>query len=220
MRQQKSFRDRNSYPEPADLPVPPVNITKQVVTPVLTPSVAEKEIIKLLMKYGSNEFMRHISKEDGKEELITVSDYIVKEIISDDLQFDDPLYASIFSEYRFAVEQGTFIEEKGFVKHQDPAISRLAADLLSEPHTLSRIYTLKQTYVETEEMKLRQVVPDAILFFKSGKIKQHMAGIEKQIEAAQTSGDIDKAMELIRKKMALSAALKSISQQLGDRITL
>jgi DNA primase len=220
MRQQQSFRDRNRFPEPDVLPVPLQLITKQVVTSGVTPSVAEREIIRLLMKYGSNEFERHINKEDGKEEVVTVSDYIVREIITDDLQFDDPAYANIFSEYRFAVEQGTFIGEKGFIKHPDPAVSRLAADLLSEPHTLSKIYSQKQTFVETEEMKLKDVVPDVILVFKGGKIKERVRDIQAQIKKAQDNSDIDKAMELIRKKMALSSALTAISQKLGDRITL
>jgi DNA primase len=219
-RQQRSFQDRNKFPEPDDLPVPPLQISKQTVPVGLTPSVAEREIIRLLMRYGSNEFERHLSKADGKEEVITVSDYIVKEIISDDLQFDDPAYANIFSEYRFAMEQGTFIAENGFVKHPDPAVSRLAADLLSEPHTLSKIYSLKQAFVETEEMKLKDVVPDVILVFKSGKIKNRIKEIQAQIKTVQDAGDIDKAMELIRKKMALSSALTMISEKLGNRVTL
>jgi DNA primase len=219
MRQQRSFQDRNKFPEPEDLPVPPPQITKQVVTFGFTPSVAEREIIRLLMRYGSNEFERHISKEDGKEEVITVSDYIVKEIISDDLQFDDPAYANIFSEYRFAMEQGTFIEDNGFVKHPDPAVSRLAADLLSEPYILSKIYSNHKTYVETEEMKLKEVVPDVILVFKGEKIKNRIRKIRAQIKTAQDAGDIDKVMELIRKKMALSTALTMISGKLGKRVT-
>jgi len=220
MRQQRSFQDRNRFPEPEDLPIPPVQIPRQVVIPGITPSVAEREIIRLLMRYGSNEFGRHVNREDGTEEVITVSDYIVKEIVNDDLQFDDAAYAQIFSEYRFATEQGTFIEENAFVKNPDPAVSGLAADLLSEPHTLSKIYSLKQTYVETEEMKLKDVVPDVILVFKGGKINARIRDIQAQIKTAQDAGDIDRAMELIKKKMALSSALTMISQKLGDRVTL
>jgi DNA primase len=220
MRQQRSFQDRNRFPEPEDLPIPPLQIPRQVVTPGITPSVAEREIIRLLMRYGSYEFERHVNREDGIEEVITVSDYIVREIVNDDLQFDDTAYANIFSEYRFATEQGTFIEENGFVKNPDPAVSRLAADLLSEPHTLSKIYSNHKTYVETEDMKLKDVVPDVILVFKGGKIKERIKGIQAQIKTAQESGDVDKVMDLIRKKMSLSSALTTISQRLGDRITL
>jgi DNA primase len=218
MMQQRSFQDRNRFPDPRDLPIPPMLVTKQITTSTLNTEIAEREIIRLLMKYGSTEFERHINKEDGKEEVIAVSDYIVREIISDDLHFDDPIYANIFEEYRFAMESGTFIADKGFVKHPDPAVSRLAADLLSEPHTLSKIYSNKQTYVETEDMKLKDIVPDVILVFKSGKIKMRIQEIQAQIKVAQDAGDIDKAMELMKKNQALSAVLKILAQKLGDRI--
>ena len=218
MRQQRSFQDRNRFPDPQDLPIPPMQITKQITASTLNTEIAEREIIRLLMKYGSTEFERHINKEDGKEEVIAVSDYIVREIISDDLHFDDPVYASIFEEYRFAMVSGTFIADKAFVKHPDPAVSRLAADLLSEPHTLSKIYSNKQTYVETEDMKLKDIVPDVILVFKSGKIKMRIREIQAQIKVAQDAGDIDKAMDLMKKNQALSAVLKILAQKLGDRI--
>ena len=169
LRQQKSFQDRNKYPGPEDLPVPPPVIVKPVQHETVT-CYSEKEIIRLLLKFGSVEFERTINKEDGKEEVLTVSDYIVREITSDDLLFDDRVCAKIFADFRFHVEHGLITGDKQFVKHEDPEISSLSADLLSEPHELSKIWKDKQTYVETEEMKLKEIVGDAVLKFKSDKI--------------------------------------------------
>ncbi len=219
MRQQRSFQDRNRYPAPEDLPVPPPVITKPVRREATT-FVSEKEVIRLLLKFGSTEFERHISVEDGREEVVTVSDYIVSDIVSDDLAFDDQIMASIFEEFRFASEQGTFIEDMHFVKHSDPVISRLAADLLSEPHTLSKIFANKQTYVETEDMKLRDMVPDALLKFKGDKIKMRLKGIMSQLEEAVKSGDKERIHELQNRDQNLKAALRAISEKLGKRIIL
>jgi DNA primase len=219
MRQQRSFQDRNRYPGPEDLPVPPPVITKLIkVEP--TTYVSEKEIIRLLLKYGSIEFERKISSEDGKEEVTTVSDYIVHEIISDDLLFDDEVCAKIFEEFRFATEQGTFIGEKQFVKHEDPAISRLSADLLSYSHELSRIWKDKQTFVETEEMKLKDIVPDTVLKFKSDKIKVRLKEIMTQLEEAVKVGDQERIMTIQKKDQNLKVALRMISEKLGKRIIL
>jgi len=219
MRQQRSFQDRNRYPAPEDLPVPPPVISKPIKHEAGT-YVSEKEIIRLLLKFGSAELERHISVEDGQEELITVSDYIVRDLSSDNLEFDDRVLASIYEEFRFASQQGTFIEEMHFVKHPDPVISRLAADLLSEPHTLSRIFAMKQTYVETEDMKLKDIVPDALLKFKGDKIKIRLKEIMSQLEEAVKSGSREQILELQKKDQNLKAALKSISEKLGKRIIL
>jgi len=107
-----------------------------------------------------------------------------------------------------------------FVKHADPVISNLAADLLSEPHTLSKIFAKKQTFVETEEMKLKEIVPDSLLKFKGDKIKMRLKEIMSQLEEAVKEGDTVKILDLQKKDQNLKAALRAISEKLGKRIIL
>ena len=219
LRQQRSFQDRNKYPGPEDLPVPPPVIQKQVKQDIVT-YYSEKEVIRLLLKFGSVEFERKIRSEDGQEDVTTVSDYIVREIISDDLLFDDDTCARIFEEFRFYTQQGIFPGDKHFVKHEDPVISRLSAELLSESHELSRIWKDKQAFVETEEMKLKDLVPDVVLKFKSDKIKVRLKEIMSQLEEAARSGDSERVLALQKKDQNLKVALRMISEKLGNRIVL
>ncbi|MBN2665457.1 MAG: DNA primase [Bacteroidales bacterium] len=219
LRQQKSFQERNRYPGLEDLPVPPVQAVKPVVYKTIS-FYSEREVIRLLLKYGSREFERIINKEDGREDVITVSDYVVKEITSDDLSFDDKTCAKIFADFRFYSVQGLIPGDKHFVKHEDPDISRFSADVLSESHELSRIWKDKQTYVETEDMKLRDVVPDAVLKFKSDKIIAARKEIMTQLEEAAKEGDQEKVLKLQHRFNNLSTALGMISRQLGNRILL
>lgn len=219
MRQQKTFQDRNKYPGPEDLPVPPPAVSRPVRYEATT-YVSEKEIIRLLLKFGSNEFDRRIRNEDGQEEATTVADYIVREIVSDELIFDNVIFGTIFEEFRFASEQGIFLEDKVFIKNEDPSISSISADILAESYQLSRIWQNKQTYVETEDMKLKDIVPDAVLKFKSDKIKVRLKEIIDQLQEAVKTNDQEKILELQKKDQALKSALKIISQQLGNRILL
>jgi DNA primase len=219
LRQQKSFQDRNKYPGPEDLPVPPPVIVKPIQRETVT-WYSEKEIIRLLLKFGSAEFERTVNKEDGKEEVLTVSDYIVREIISDDLIFDDRVCSKIFADFRFHVEQGLITGDKQFVKHEDPEISSLSADLLADSHELSRIWKDKQTFVETEEMKLKEIVGDAVLKFKSDKIMIKRKTIMILLEEAVKANDTEKVLLLQKRYANLSIALGSISRKLGNRILL
>ena len=86
--------------------------------------------------------------------------------------------AKIFGEFRFYTEHGLITGDKQFVKHEDPEISSLSADLLADSHELSRIWKEKQTFVETEEMKLKEIVGDAVLKFKSDKIMINQKGTD------------------------------------------
>ncbi len=219
LRQQRTFQDRNKYPGPEDLPIPPPVIQRPVKQDVVT-YFSEKEIIRLLLRFGSNEFERRIRSEDGQEEVTTVSDYIVREITSDDLVFDDEVCARIFEEFRFFSVQGIFPGDKQFVKHEDPAISSLSADLLSDSHELSRIWINKQTFVETEDMKLKEIVPDAVLKFKSDKIKVRLKEIMHKLEEAVKKGDPERILDLQKKDQNLKIALRMISERLGKRIIL
>lgn len=219
LRQQKSFQDRNKYPGPDDLPVPKPEVQKQVqIKPASIYS--EKEIIRLLLKFGSEELERIIRKEDGQEEIITVADYIVREITSDNLSFENKTCARIFEDFSFHVEHGMFPGDKHFVKHEDPDISSLSADLLADSHELSRIWREKQTYVETENMKLREIVPDAVLKFKSDKILALRKEIMTQLEEAAKENDTERILALQKRYNNLSTALGIISKKLGNRILL
>jgi DNA primase len=219
LRHQKNFQDRNKYPGPEDLPVPPPVIVRPVERDTVT-YYSEKEIIRLLLKFGGVEFERSVNMADGKEEMLTVSDYIVREITSDDLVFDHRVCEKIFAEFRFHVEHGLIAGDKQFVKHEDPEISSLSADLLSDSHELSKIWKDKQTYVETEEMKLKEIVGDAVLKFKSDKIKIKRKEIMVLLEEAVKANDIDKVILLQKRYSNLSVALGSISRKLGNRILL
>jgi DNA primase len=219
LRQQKSFQDRNKYPAAEDLPIPPPIIVKPVRQEPVT-LYSEKEIIRLLLKFGSFEFERTISSEDGREEIVTIADYIVREIISDELLFDNQVCSRIFEDIRFHVEHGLFTGDKQFVKHEDPEISSLSADLLSDSHELSRIWKEKQSYVETEEMKLKEIVGDVVLKFKSDKIIVKRKEIMQLLEEAVKANDTEKVLLLQKRYSNLSTALGTISRKLGNRILL
>jgi len=219
LRQHKSFQDRNKYPQPEDLPVPPPVIIKPVQKAVGS-YYSEMMINRMLLKFGTYEFERISNKEDGKEEVITVSDYIVREISSDNLLFDELINAKIFDEFRFHAEHGLITGEKQFVKHHDPEISARSADLLADSHELSKIWKDKQTYVETEEMKVREIVEDAVLKFKSDKIILKKKEIMVLLEEAVKAGDIEKVLSLQKRISGLNTALGAISRKLGGRILL
>lgn len=219
LRQQKTFQERNKYPGPEDLPVPPPQTVKPAALKSTT-LYSEREVVRLLLKFGSQELERHINIETSKEEIITVSDYIVREITSDDLSFDHLVCNRIFADFRFHAEHGLFPGDKHFIKHEDPDISRLAADLLADSHELARIWKEKQTFVETEDMKLKEIVPDAVLKFKSDKIIVRRKEIMTLLEEAVKEDDKEKILMLQKRFNNLSVALGLISKQLGNRILL
>lgn len=219
LRRQKSFQDRNKYPAPEDLPAPTATPRKQI-TVTVDSHYSEREISRLLLKYGSEVFERKINREEGTETITTVADYIVSEITADNLEFEDPVFAGIFGDFRFHVTQGLFPGDQHFVRHDDPEISRVSADLLADSYEISKIWRVKQAYVETESDKLKEIVEDAVLKFKSDKIKALRKTMIQMIGQAAGEGDMKKLMILQKRYDALGKTLALISKKLGDRIIL
>jgi DNA primase len=218
LRRQKSFQDRNSYPTPEDLPIPPPVIPKPVQAETNS-CYSEREVIRLLLRFGSFEFEKTIDKETATEMVMSVSDFIVNEINSDGLEFESPIFSRIFSDFSFNSQQGLITGERQFVKHEDPQISSISAELLADSHELSKIWN-KYTSVETEENKIRDIVGDAVLKFKSDKIKTIRKQIMNQLEEAVKENDTEKILLLQKKYTSMGFALREISKKLGDRILL
>ena len=216
---QKNFRDRNKYPSLADLPTATKPVTKSIKHETVS-FYSEREIIRLLLKFGSVELEQTINEEEKQEEKFTVADYIVHEIVSDELTFNDIVCAKIFADFKFHSEQGMITSDKQFIQHEDPQISSLSADLLSDSYELSKIWEEKQTYVETEDMKLKDIVGDAVLKFKSDKINILRKELITQLEDAVKVNDQEKIIQLQKKYATLSVALGEISKKLGGRILL
>jgi len=217
LRRQQTFRDRNAWPVQDTLVSPQVPAPKQKKTEE-TSYYSEKELLRLLIRYGSVVLKRQTDEETGREIITTVADYIISEIKEDQLTFEDPAFARIFDEIDFNVQQGLVVEDRHFVHHPDPVISAMAVDMLTEQYTLSRIWSSHGTYVETEDMKLKEIVPDSVLKFKSDKIKL----IQKELRRAMTeaAGDDDKISSLQEQYKTFTSLQKKISKSLGGRIVL
>ena len=216
---QPTFQNRNKYPGVEDIPLPRP-VPERTIAPETTSFYSEKAIIKLLLKHGSEVLFRNIGEPEGTEKITTVADFIVNEIMSDELSFDNPVFNKIFIDYSFYVQQGLFPGDNHFVRHQDPEISSMSADLLSESYVLSRYYINHFIHVETEENLLKVLAPESVLKFKSDKIIIMRKKVLQEMDEASKRKDMDKIKELQMKYNTLNKALTQISKNLGDRIVL
>jgi len=102
----------------------------------------------------------------------------------------------------------------------DPDISSTSADLLADTYEISKIWTEKQAYFQTEVDLLKKIVEDTVLKFKGDKIKAIQKVILQQINEAARDQDIQKILTLQKRYDTLQKALSIISRKLGDRIVL
>ena len=215
---QQQFRDRNRYPDAHDLQITKPRVPPKPEIKVSPSYYSEREMVRLLLKYGANVYGE--KEVEGTRVAVTVADFIVHEITSDELGFTDRVFGEVFTEYKFHVDQGIFPGDHHFVRHPDPEISQLSVDLLADSYELSRIWQERQSFVESEDRMLKEIVEESVLKFKSDKIKEMRALLLVEIGTAAAAGDMEAVGRLQKQVNTLNRVMNGISKSLGKRIVL
>ena len=175
----------------------------------------EKLLVRFLLQYG-NERLFEIQDEHSGMEYISVAEYIVNEILNDELEFKNLLYRKIFEEVNFLIQKGEVIEIKHFVNHEEPAVSQLAVDLLSSPYTLSKLHKRKGALVETEDMLLKKNVPKALTEYKRKILEIAQREKEGQIKEVQGKEDeLNTVHPLMQQYITITSLINTISKERG-----
>jgi DNA primase len=215
---------RNKYQEKYQVQLPPSltekkNIPSAALNKTIEGEMQEREIIRMLLNYGN-----HIIESDMHEgakniKIVTVAQFIVSEIEHDELELHHPVYKKIFDEFSYFINHSMDTDSKYFTQHPDKEINSVAADLLSRKYTLSKNLFERGThvYIETEEMKLVEILPAVIIDFKSKKIMTSLRETQMKLLEAQKESDIEKIEELQVKIQNLNVIKKTFALSLGNR---
>jgi DNA primase len=109
------------------------------------------------------------------------------------------------------------ITEHYFIKHPDELISKTVIDLITSAYDLSKIWKRYENYYETEEMRLKEIVPEAMLAMKNEKVLKLIRETEVDLKYAQEQNNEDRMQALQVKFIVLNTLKISLSKELGDR---
>ncbi len=179
---------------------------------------AEKEVIRLLLLFGNH--MVSIPAAQGDHTDMRVSDYVFHEIEQDELEFHHPVYNLIFTELVHQLKEKSSTYDRYFIEHPDGLVAQTVVDLITSEHDLSKIWKRRENYFETEDMRLKEIVPEAILSLKSEKVLQLLRETEVELRYAQEQKAEDRIQALQVKFMVLNNLKMNLSKGLGDRIII
>ena len=173
----------------------------------------ERELVKLLLLYGTTKFTETRQNEDGQEtdEEISVAQMIVDDLINDEIVFNDPVNKKIFDIYDQALNTNELPDDQFFISNEDEAVSQLAIDLLSSPYKLDR-WEKHGIFVKKEEDKLKLTVQSAILRYKDLIIDARRKEIQDRIKEEQ---DPDNQLILLKDKKKWDDLRVQINKLLG-----
>ena len=176
----------------------------------------ERNILQVLVKYGESA-LYHTEEEPPRP--VSVGDYIISELDQDNIVFGNAIHALMIEEYKIHHTLENFAAERFFLYHPNGQISILAADLISEKYTLSRIHS-KIKKVESDLDRLIELVPRVVFEFKNSLI---LDLIKQKLLALKAAGEsknnalVDQIMEEMKQ---LDEVKKQLSKKLGERIII
>ncbi len=181
----------------------------------------EKEIIRLLLTYGSKDLPEEEDNEkESDKPKVSVAEHIVHSIMSDGIKMRDPVFQKIIMLMHQTLENKEHFNEKIFIQHEDKNISSVSADILSRTYELSKIWGKNEKYIETEDMKLRTVVKNTVLSYKNQRVFMKLNDVREKLKNAQEEGRVDDIPALQRKFIELNELKIQLSRNLGERIIL
>jgi len=176
----------------------------------------ERNILQVLVKYGESA-LYHTEEEPPRP--VSVGDYIISELDQDNIVFGNAIHALMIEEYKIHHTLENFAAERFFLYHPNGQISILAADLISEKYTLSRIHS-KIKKVESDLDRLIELVPRVVFEFKNSLIldliKQKLLSLKAAGES-KNNALVDQIMEEMKQ---LDEVKKQLSKKLGERIII
>ena len=164
----------------------------------------EKDLIRLMLTYGSIGIQVEIEAQESEEikkEEIPLAQYIIEELLSDDLKYVNETYQSIFDEFLDGIENGLIVNDQHFFQKEEASLSSLVVDLTMPKDSVSENWEKKhRIYPQEERHKLKQAAVESVYMYKlrvtENMINGKQTGLKEEIEEKEIYSLLEQIKQL------------------------
>lgn len=173
----------------------------------------EREIIRLLLNYGTSPVPMKGQDEEGNVEEIegTLADFLVIESEHEQYPFETEVYRRIMEEYIKHHHEGVALDYNYFIHHPEKMLSEVAVDFVSIPYQLSN-WDKHFIYVTVEAQNILKAAQKASNALHLRRLEVMINDIQAEL---RESKDVDEQLILIQKQKSLIEAKMEFSKRLG-----
>lgn len=175
----------------------------------------ERDLLRMLLNYGHERVTVPFQNEDGStsDDEITVAELMFQLLAVDDLSFDEPLFQSIYLDYRHTSNLGEKVEVSRYTGHTDATWSGLTIDLLTERHQLSPNWRAKhKIHVTREHEQLLDAIEEGVDILKERRVDRM---IRERQETLKTITDEADLMATLAQIQQLNEVKKALAKRTG-----
>jgi DNA primase len=178
----------------------------------------ERDIIRILMLYSEKHIHFDIWDEEEEKvvdtEEVNVVDFVVTEILEDELSFENQLFKKVFDEFAKMLEQEQIPTEQHFIHHPDPEISSLAVNFFAQPHTVSERWKEHNVFVTREEDVLKRSILSSLNVLKLRKLEKMINETRELMKKAEE----EQLLLLMEKLNRQLAVRKVLAKEIGSTV--
>ncbi len=190
---------------------------EEKINTALVTEYEEKELLRVLFNYGN--VLVDVETENSQNETenfeLTISEYIMFELMRDNIHFQNPIYQMVLDEYAHQLSNERLPGSNYFINHTNPAISTFAIDISSKEGELSVNWLTHGVIVPKEVYTIKKSAQHSLHSLKEKRLNQIIH--EKQ-ELLKTASHED--AEVILKEIVRLANLKKDVNKLLGRIVI
>ncbi len=172
----------------------------------------EQLLVQMVLRHGEETAFRGLDGGGGETYDLTVAEYIYYDLQEDGLRLLDDVCQGILEEAVTLVQEGNNNLLDHFIKHPDPAVSKLASLLGEENYRLSESMRIKM-----EEERLRAQVEHLLLDYRLDILKNRRDTLREEFMAA---GSDEQRLLLLDEVKKLQEMRTMIAKRLGKSIII
>lgn len=144
--------------------------------------VQERELCSLLLNHGETIFPFY---EDSEEEE-SICEYILTELVNDNLSFEHPHFQAIYQHYlKVFNEEQRIAKAEEFLRGGEKELMHLVVDLIAEEPELHD-WRRKRIYPPDKETYLKRFTEEAVLRLKEKKISQLIRESQEKLKLGES----------------------------------
>ncbi|MDD3743745.1 MAG: DNA primase [Lentimicrobiaceae bacterium] len=211
----KGDKQDEELPEP-EMVAPPAS----ELPDISDASAQEKDIIRLLLLYGTENLSFKVRieggnpfKEEFEEVLVPVAQYICNDLRTNQITFDSEVYQFIFDAFAEGADSNALPEEKFFLMHADKRIADTAIDLITPRYELSPGWEEIRIYVPTETDDLENTIVRSLLSLIHRKLSILIYKNQQTMKVLDNTSEV--WSDLLSRDIYYKRARNEINRRLG-----
>lgn len=184
------------------------------------PEALQEELLLVqeIIRYGECLISEGAEAEgEGGGASFSVASFIADDLKADGLEFSLPLHRQVLAETLEHEGESGFRALPYFLHHPDAEVSRLAAELGSDPEPLS---SKQQQMYGDEVERLAEVVPRLLNDFKFSVVSRERKELEQEIKLKAAAGDVAACFPLMERYKELGELFALIGKATGEKVVV